>query len=136
MDFPFAGRTDELAQLGDVWDMAVADDQRRTVLVGGEPGIGKTRLVAELARRVQADDGALVLYGRCEEGLAVPYQPFVEALGPLIREGSDETLDAVDRFAQRRAHPAVPGTGVTAAAASRRPSRANPTSSATACSKP
>jgi tetratricopeptide (TPR) repeat protein len=29
--------------------------------------------------------GALVLYGRCDEGLSVPYQPFVEALGPYAR---------------------------------------------------
>ncbi|MFL5897815.1 MAG: ATP-binding protein, partial [Solirubrobacterales bacterium] len=47
--------------------------------ISGEPGIGKTRLGAELAQRVH-EQGALVLYGRCDEGLAVPYQPFVEVL--------------------------------------------------------
>ena len=49
--------------------------------VAGEAGIGKTRLAAELARAVHGE-GALVLYGRCDEGLAVPYQPWVEALRP------------------------------------------------------
>ena len=49
------------------------------VLVGGEPGIGKTRLVAELCRRAHAD-GATVLLGRSTEEALTPYQPFVEAL--------------------------------------------------------
>ncbi len=49
------------------------------MLVAGEPGVGKTRLVAALARRAH-DEGALVLFGRCAEDVAVAYQPFVEAL--------------------------------------------------------
>lgn len=53
--------------------------QRRAVFVAGEPGIGKTRLVAAAARRAHRD-GALVLFGRCEEDLSVAYQPFTEAL--------------------------------------------------------
>lgn len=49
------------------------------LLVSGEPGIGKTRTASELARRAQAE-GAVVLYGCCDEDLGVPFQPFVEAL--------------------------------------------------------
>jgi DNA-binding SARP family transcriptional activator len=81
-DFPFVGRDRELARLHELW--AQAPHEVRAVIVGGEAGIGKTRLAAELARAVH-DDGALVLYGRCDEGLAVPYQPFVEALRPAAR---------------------------------------------------
>jgi hypothetical protein len=44
-----------------------------------EPGVGETRLAGEVARRVHEAGGA-VLYGRCEEDLGVPYEPFVEAL--------------------------------------------------------
>ncbi|MBA3328051.1 MAG: AAA family ATPase, partial [Solirubrobacterales bacterium] len=51
----------------------------RVVLVGGEPGVGKSRLAAELARAAHGD-GARVLYGRCDERSLIPYQPFVEAL--------------------------------------------------------
>ena len=58
---------------------AASAGERRAVLVAGEPGVGKTRLVAALARRAH-DEGALVLFGRCEEDLAVAYQPFAEAL--------------------------------------------------------
>jgi predicted ATPase len=53
------------------------------VLVSGEPGIGKSRLAAELGREVLAA-GAVVLYGRCDEDAVVPYQPFVEALRNLV----------------------------------------------------
>src|SRR5262249_23646175 len=49
----------------------------------GEPGVGKSRLVAEFAREVHAR-GTNVLFGRCDEALAVPYQPFVEMLSHYI----------------------------------------------------
>jgi class 3 adenylate cyclase/tetratricopeptide (TPR) repeat protein len=73
----FTGRASELELLNAAWKEAQAGE-RRSVLVGGEPGMGKTRLAAELARSVHP--GGSVLYGRCQEGLGVPYEPFVEAL--------------------------------------------------------
>src|SRR5205823_12961517 len=48
-------------------------------------GIGKTRRSAEIARTAH-EAGAAVLYGRCDDGLGVPYQPFVEALGTYLRQ--------------------------------------------------
>ena len=80
---PFVGRDTELARLREHW-MQVRGGARSAVVIGGEPGIGKTRLASEFARAVYGE-GALVLYGRCDEGLAVPYQPFVEALRPYAR---------------------------------------------------
>ncbi len=74
----FAGRRSELELLMTAWKEAAAGGLRR-VLMSGEPGVGKTRLAGELARRVHGEGGA-VLYGRCQEGLGVPYEPFVEAL--------------------------------------------------------
>src|SRR6201999_3680808 len=53
------------------------------VLIAGEPGVGKTRLSGEWSRRAY-DDGALVIYGRCDEDLGAPYQPFSEALRSLV----------------------------------------------------
>ncbi|MGH9037986.1 MAG: ATP-binding protein, partial [Acidimicrobiia bacterium] len=53
-------------------------------LLGGEPGIGKTRLALEVARGAHGD-GAVVLAGRCDEDLGVPYQPFVEALRHFVQ---------------------------------------------------
>ena len=76
---PFFGREPELSRLSELWQREPRT--ARPVIVAGEPGIGKTRLAGEFAQ-VVARDGAVVLYGRCDEGLAVPYQPFVEALRP------------------------------------------------------
>jgi class 3 adenylate cyclase len=74
----FVGRGGEQERLLTAWKEAAAGE-RRVVLVGGEPGVGKTRLCSEVARTVH-DEGAVVLAGRCDEDLGVPYQPFVEAL--------------------------------------------------------
>ncbi|MFL5781413.1 MAG: AAA family ATPase [Thermoleophilaceae bacterium] len=72
------GRSGALAELERHWLDARAGSPR-VVALAGDPGIGKTRLAAELCRRAHAD-GAAVLAGRCYEETLVPYQPFVEAL--------------------------------------------------------
>ena len=59
-------------------------------LISGEPGIGKTTLVAQAARAAHTA-GANVLYGHCQEGLGIPYQPWIGALSQLIDQ-SDEGL--------------------------------------------
>jgi DNA-binding SARP family transcriptional activator len=89
---PFVGREAELAWLLEQW-ARVREGTCVAVVVGGEPGIGKTRLAAELARTMHGQ-GARVLYGRCDEGLAVPYQPFVEALRPSARAAGPDHLRA------------------------------------------
>jgi DNA-binding SARP family transcriptional activator len=76
----FVGREAELGRILQWWSSA-GNAPKRAVLLSGEPGIGKTRLAAELGRSAH-DDGALVLYGRCDEEVAIPYQPIVEALRP------------------------------------------------------
>ncbi|MCU1352063.1 MAG: hypothetical protein JWM05_1272, partial [Acidimicrobiales bacterium] len=67
---------------------------RRAVLVAGEPGVGKTRLAAELAR-VVAFEGDFVLLGRCDDGLGVPFQPFVEALAHVVAHAPADQLGAM-----------------------------------------
>jgi DNA-binding CsgD family transcriptional regulator/tetratricopeptide (TPR) repeat protein len=57
---------------------------RRLVLLAGEAGSGKSRLVREFAAGV-AREGALVLYGACDAVVQTPYGPFVEALDRLTR---------------------------------------------------
>ncbi|HEV3364770.1 MAG TPA: AAA family ATPase, partial [Acidimicrobiia bacterium] len=74
----FVGRDAELERLQQLWKEAAAGE-RRVAFLAGEPGVGKTRLAAEIALRAY-DQGAVVLAGRCDEDLGVPYQPFVEAL--------------------------------------------------------
>ncbi len=73
------GRVAELEELEQLWMHAGIRDSGRVVLLTGDPGIGKTRLVAEIAKRAH-EAGAFVLAGRSPEEALVPYQPFVEAL--------------------------------------------------------
>ena len=80
---------------------AASVDTGRIVLIGGEAGTGKTRLAAELARRLHAA-GAAVLYGTCDDDLALPYQPWVQALDPVV-----PILVAADRQLAARLTPLV-----------------------------
>src|SRR4051794_3703749 len=85
---PFVGRHDAHDAVTAAWKEA-SSDRRRAVLVSGEPGIGKTRLVSEIARTVHAE-GATVLFGRCDEDLGLPYQPFAEALASFVEQYPSE----------------------------------------------
>jgi len=82
----FVGRDDEMAKLRMLWKEAQSGE-RRLALLGGEPGAGKTRLAAALAQALHTE-GALVLAGRCDEDLGVPFQPFVEALRHYVTHAS------------------------------------------------
>jgi predicted ATPase len=80
----FVGRKTELALLETALASVVAGSPQ-TVFIGGEAGVGKTRLVAEFSRRVQ--DDARVLTGQCYELSAggLPYGPAIEMLRRLAR---------------------------------------------------
>ena len=76
---PLVGRDAELGRLQRAWEESGASG-RRLLVLSGEPGIGKSRLAAELARLALADGGE-VLVGHAEEEPVAPYQPFIGALG-------------------------------------------------------
>ena len=77
------GRAVELATL----QRLRSDPHEVGAIVGGDAGVGKTRLLAELARTARAD-GDCVLVGHCLHfgGDAVPYLPISEAFGRLARD--------------------------------------------------
>jgi DNA-binding CsgD family transcriptional regulator/tetratricopeptide (TPR) repeat protein len=81
----FIGRLRELGELERALD-AARDGHGAAILIAGEAGIGKTRLVSELATRAR-ETGCEVHIGRSIDlvGAELPYQPFVEALRPLGR---------------------------------------------------
>ncbi len=61
----------------------VGTRSERVLLIGGDPGIGKSRLLAETTTRAHAA-GTLVLAGSAPEETLVPFQPFLEVLGHYI----------------------------------------------------
>jgi DNA-binding CsgD family transcriptional regulator len=82
-DAPLVGRAEELTRL------TAAVERARTgrpaaVLLAGDAGVGKTRLLTELCGRARAA-GATVLIGHCVDlgGVGLPYLPFAEALREL-----------------------------------------------------
>ena len=78
------GRLPELKRLEEEVRQAAAG-RGGTVLMAGDAGIGKTRLVTELGARARAA-GAQLLVGRCIDlvGADVPYLPVAEAIRPLL----------------------------------------------------
>jgi tetratricopeptide (TPR) repeat protein len=89
----FVGRERELAELEAHLEAAAAG-HGGVVLLGGEPGVGKTRLLDELATRARPR-GVTALWGRCwEEGGAPPYWPWVQVLRAELRRGTPERLFA------------------------------------------
>jgi predicted ATPase len=79
----FVGRLAELANLDVAWD-SPRTLGARMVLLGGEAGIGKSRLAARFAATVH-QRGGTVLFGRCDEEVLRPYQPVAEALSTYLR---------------------------------------------------
>ena len=90
----FVGRTGELAELELALGEA-ASGQPVLVLIGGDSGVGKTRLVGEFERRLTGDS-ALILRGESiEHGDGeLPYAPLLGALRPLVRR-RHPALDAL-----------------------------------------
>lgn len=86
----FVGRRREQEQLQRAWRLAT-EGERQLIFIAGEPGIGKTRLAAELAREVHVE-GAAALWGRSFEEALVPYQPFVQALRHYVSNVEPDEL--------------------------------------------
>jgi serine/threonine protein kinase len=92
-DIPFVGRGREIRLLHEVWERAVEERRCHLVTVLGEAGIGKSRLVAELLRDVEAS--SWVLRGRClPYGEGITFWPITEALTPL----GDLARPVIDRL--------------------------------------
>jgi DNA-binding CsgD family transcriptional regulator/tetratricopeptide (TPR) repeat protein len=85
-DAPLVGRADELARLMTHVDRAV-EGRPSAVLVAGDAGVGKTRLLDELSARAAAR-GLRVLTGHCVDlgDVGLPYLPFVDLLRPVVAD--------------------------------------------------
>ena len=85
-DAPIVGRADELGRLLAHVDRA-AGGRSSAVLLAGDAGVGKTRLLDELSVRA-AERGVRVLTGHCVDlgDVGLPYLPFVDLLRPVAGE--------------------------------------------------
>jgi class 3 adenylate cyclase/tetratricopeptide (TPR) repeat protein len=90
---PFVGRSQELSWI-ERWLQEASGGRPRVVLIQGDAGIGKTRLLYE-ARAIAARLGMQVCFGRCHEDLALPYLPFIESLRPQLEALPDEARQAL-----------------------------------------
>ncbi len=85
---PFVGRAREVDALWARWEQAIKG-QGGMVLIGGEAGVGKTRLTEEFAAMVRWRGGR-VGRGRCyEPERMLPYQPLAEILRDLLAQEED-----------------------------------------------
>lgn len=85
-------------------------DGLRVVSLSGEPGVGKTRLIAELAEHVSAPSARVrigrVLMGRCDPTITSPFQPFAQ----MVRAYTEERLARTpSRPIDPRLHRHLPG---------------------------
>src|SRR5438105_3655315 len=101
---PFVGRELELELLKETHASARqgGPGARRLALVLGGPGVGKSVLLAELARTLRSR-GELVFEGRCTPGVEQAYQPFADIVTQAL--GSLESMGvhggALERFVAR-----------------------------------
>lgn len=86
---PFTGRDREIDLLRSRWECASRGEQQ-VVVVTGEPGVGKTRLVLEFAQTVARQ--ATVLVGQCDREALVAYAPWVSILQWMIRTTPAQAL--------------------------------------------
>jgi DNA-binding NarL/FixJ family response regulator len=87
---PLVGRRTELETLESLWG-EVEQRRRQVLFIGGEPGSGKTRLLAEAAGALH-DDGVAVLVGTSSADAGIPYQPFTEMLDHLFAATGEGSL--------------------------------------------
>lgn len=81
---PLVGRREEVAFLKAQYEAAAAGEGGRIILVSGEPGVGKTRLVQELGQYAW-ERGGVFLEGRYLREGTVPYAPWADALRMGLR---------------------------------------------------
>lgn len=89
---PFVGRDAELGALATLWE-AVEGGQARSALVTGDAGIGKSRLLLEFRKQLQARGGAVLQLHCTREGGASAFHPLVDALRNAFDLRADDNAD-------------------------------------------
>ncbi len=90
---PFVGRESELRRILAVYDAARVERRARLAVVLGSPGLGKSRVTAEVARRLGGD--TIVLLAHCDAAGGATFAPLANALRALLGQGDAASGDAV-----------------------------------------
>src|SRR5215468_1254304 len=109
---PFVGRDDEIRRIMAAYDDAIATRRARLAVILGSPGLGKSRLMNEVARRI--GDEATVLTAQCDATGGATFAPIAKALrvGLRIDEGaSGDMLRAALETAAPSDGPSAEGSG-------------------------
>jgi DNA-binding SARP family transcriptional activator/tetratricopeptide (TPR) repeat protein len=85
------GREKELALLSDLWNKTL-DGEGQSLLVSGEAGVGKTRLVQELVS-VAEKSGASVLIGQCDGIDSLPFGPIAQVIRTALDRPDRDTAN-------------------------------------------
>jgi serine/threonine protein kinase/tetratricopeptide (TPR) repeat protein len=106
---PLVGRAEQLKQIEIVWTTCQETAKPHLLVVKGEMGIGKSKLITEFLGQHVVDKGFAALVGRCDESGA-PYAPFAEILATIMdkqlaksaitQEQTDQLLDQIPSLAR------------------------------------
>jgi class 3 adenylate cyclase/tetratricopeptide (TPR) repeat protein len=91
---PLVGRGGEIAALLDRWTSTQRESQGRVVLLGGEPGIGKSRTVSVVRERIEAGGGQAMSFHCSPFGINSAYHPIVSTLERVLGFARDDLADA------------------------------------------
>ena len=96
----FVGRTEQLAVLKAAFDQ-VTNGRTTTVLIGGDAGVGKTRLVEEFSTQLRGEQ-ALVATGVCvpTDSGGLPYAPIVGIVRDVLSQLDEDNADVVGPVAR------------------------------------
>lgn len=91
---PLLGRDREMQLLQSVLENTTNAQPRgpQAAMISGELGIGKSRLLEELCTTAEQQNMTILRASAYESGGMFPYLPFIEALRPIIRSSSEESL--------------------------------------------
>jgi len=83
---PLVGRSGELKKLQNIWADTQQSGKPHLLVVRGQMGMGKTRLIVEFLGKSIIDENLVALVGRCNE-LGAPYGPYTEILAAIFDRG-------------------------------------------------
>lgn len=103
----FVGREKELEALEECWQ-SIRSGHRKFILIKGDAGVGKTRLVEEFINQKRWR-GARVLYGRCYEfERMLPYQPVADSLRYILQNLAVSELESLPAWAIKELSRLIP----------------------------